>query len=180
MKKILYITLFFVLAMGSQSCQDFLTEELVSDVSASSYYTTAAGFEDAVKATYSWTKRFFGPERGFTMSVFGTDTYTEGADGGHKVLNRYDGGLNPQQGFVRATWNDFYRGINQANAVINRSESLDIDAGLKTQRLAEVRFLRAMFYFMLTSHYGDVHLTLEETEGVEIEANRTGIEEIYD
>lgn len=180
MKKILYITLFFVLAMGSQSCQDFLTEELVSDVSASSYYTTAAGFEDAVKATYWWNKRFFGPERGFTMSVFGTDTYTEGADGGHKVLNRYDGGLNPQQGFVRATWNDFYRGINQANAVINRSESLDIDAGLKTQRIAEVRFLRAMFYFMLTSHYGDVHLTLEETEGVEIEANRTGIEEIYD
>ncbi|MEM8888983.1 MAG: RagB/SusD family nutrient uptake outer membrane protein [Bacteroidota bacterium] len=180
MKKILYITLFFVLAMGSQSCQDFLTEELVSDVSASSYYTTAAGFEDAVKATYWWNKRFFGPERGFTMSVFGTDTYTEGADGGHKVLNRYDGGLNPQQGFVRATWNDFYRGVNQANAVINRSESLDIDAGLKTQRIAEVRFLRAMFYFMLTSHYGDVHLTLEETEGVEIEANRTGIEEIYD
>ena len=179
MKNKLYIILFFVLAMGSQSCQDFLTEELVSDVSASSYYTTAAGFEDAVKATYWWNKRFFGPERGFTMSVFGTDTYTEGADGGHKVLNRYDGGLNPQQGFVRATWNDFYRGINQANAVINRSESLDIDAGLKTQRLAEVRFLRAMFYYMLTSHYGDVHLTLEETEGVEIEANRTDIEEVY-
>lgn len=179
MKNKLYIILFFVLAMGSQSCQDFLTEELVSDVSASSYYTTATGFEDAVKATYWWNKRFFGPERGFTMSVFGTDTYTEGADGGHKVLNRYDGGLNPQQGFVRATWNDFYRGINQANAVINRSESLDIDQNLKTLRIAEVRFLRAMFYFMLTSHYGDVHLTLEETEGVEVEANRTGIEEIY-
>ncbi|MDW3646684.1 MAG: RagB/SusD family nutrient uptake outer membrane protein [Bacteroidia bacterium] len=179
MKNKLYIILFFVLAMGSQSCQDFLTEELVSDVSASSYYTTAAGFEDAVKATYWWNKRFFGPERGFTMSVFGTDTYTEGADGGHKVLNRYDGGLNPQQGFVRLTWNEFYRGINQANAVINRSEGLDIDAGLKTQRIAEVRFLRAMFYYMLTSHYGDVHLTLEETEGVEIEANRTDIEEVY-
>ncbi|MEL6256637.1 MAG: RagB/SusD family nutrient uptake outer membrane protein [Bacteroidota bacterium] len=179
MKNKLYIILFFVLAMGSQSCQDFLTEELVSDVSASSYYTTAAGFEDAVKATYWWNKRFFGPERGFTMSVFGTDTYTEGADGGHKVLNRYDGGLNPQQRFVRDTWRDFYRGVNQANAVINRSENLDIDAGLKTQRIAEVRFLRAMFYYMLTSHYGDVHLTLEETEGVEIEANRTDIEEVY-
>lgn len=165
--------------MGSQSCQDFLTEELVSDVSASSYYTTPQGFEDAVHATYWWNKRFFGPERGFTMSVFGTDTYTEGADGGHKVLNRYDGGLNPQQGFVRLTWAEFYRGINQANAVINRSTTLDINEALKTARLAEVRFLRAFFYFMLTSHYGDVHLTLEETEGIEIEANRTNIEEVY-
>ena len=180
MKKITYIFMIFVLAMGSQSCEKFLEEQLISDVSASSYYTTAQGFEDAVKATYWWMKPFFGPERGFTMSVFGTDTYTEGADGGHKVLNRYDGGLNPQQGFVRDTWRDFYRGINQANAVINRSETLEIDAALKTQRIAEVRFLRALYYFMLTSHYGDVHLTLEETEGVEVEANRTNIEDVYD
>ena len=179
MKNFIYIFMIFILAMGSQSCEKFLEEQLVSDVSAASYYTTAQGFEDAVKATYWWMKPFFGPERGFTMSVFGTDTYTEGADGGHKVLNRYDGGLNPQQGFVRVTWRDFYRGINQANAVINRSDGLEIDAALKTQRIAEVRFLRALYYFMLTSHYGDVHLTLEETEGVEIEANRTNIEEVY-
>lgn len=179
MKSKLYITIFLCLAFVSQSCESFLEEDLVSDVSASSYYTTAQGFEDAVKATYWWNKPFFGPERGFTMSVFGTDTYTEGADGGHKVLNRYDGGLNPQQGFVRDTWRDFYQGINQANAVINRSASLSISESLKTSRIAEVRFLRGLFYFMLTSHYGDVHLTLEETEGVEVDANRTDIEEVY-
>ena len=179
MKNKILILLILLLAVWFQGCEKFLTEDLISDVSASSYYTTAQGFEDAVKATYSWNKPFFGPERGFTMSVFGTDTYTEGADGGHKVLNRYDGGLNPQQGFVRDTWRDFYRGINQANAVINRSAELNIDAAVKTQRIAEVRFLRGLFYFMLTSHYGNVHLTLEETEGVEIDANKTDIEEIY-
>lgn len=179
MRNILYIILILCVAFASQSCEKFLEEELVSDVSASSYYTTAQGFEDAVKATYWWNKPFFGPERGFTMSIFGTDTYTEGADGGHKVLNRYDGGLNPTQGFVRDTWRDFYQGINQANAVINRSADLNISESLKTARIAEVRFLRALFYFMLTSHYGDVHLTLEETEGVEVEANRTDIEEVY-
>lgn len=179
MKSKLYILFFLTAAFASQSCDGYLEEKLVSDVSASSYYTTAQGFEDAVKATYWWNKPFFGPERGFTMSVFGTDTYTEGADGSHKVFNRYDGGLNPSQGFVQAAWRDFYQGINQANAVINRSQDLQINESLKTARIAEVRFLRAMFYFMLTSHYGDVHLTLEETEGVEITANKTGIEEIY-
>jgi len=163
-----------------QSCDEYLTEDLVSDVSASSYYTTPSGFEDAVKATYSWMKPFFGPERGFTMSVFGTDTYTNGADGGHKTLNRYDGGLNPTQGFVRDTWRDFYRGINQANAVINRSTTLEgISEADKTARIAEVRFLRAFYYYMLTAHYGDVHLTLEETEGIEIEANRTSVADVY-
>ena len=179
MKNKIYLLTLLMVAFMSQSCEDFLEEELISDVSASSYYTTAQGFEDAVKATYWWMKPFFGPERGFTMSVFGTDTYTNGADGGHKVLNRYDGGLNPTQGFVRDTWRDFYRGINQANAVINRSAELDIPEADKTLRLAEVRFLRALYYYMLTSHYGDVHLSLEETEGIEIEANRTPVAEIY-
>ena len=180
MKSKLYILFFLTAAFASQSCDGYLEEKLVSDVSASSYYTTAQGFEDAVKATYWWNKPFFGPERGFTMSVFGTDTYTEGADGSHKTFNRYDGALNPSQSFVQAAWRDFYQGINQANAVINRSQGLQINESLKTARIAEVRFLRAMFYFMLTSHYGDVHLTLEETEGVEITANKTSIEEIYD
>ncbi len=179
MKNIKKILVLLAVVFTTQSCEDFLTEELVSDVSASSYYTTAQGFEDAVNATYWWNKPFFGPERGFSMSIFGTDLHTEGADGSHKTFNRYDGGLNPQQGFVRDAWRDFYKGVNQANAVINRSEGLAISEELKTARIAEVRFLRALFYFMLTSHYGDVHLTLEETEGVEIEANRTSISEVY-
>lgn len=180
MKNKIYLLGLTLFAFLSQSCEQFLEEDLISDVSAASYYTTEQGFEDAVKATYWWMKPFFGPERGFTMSVFGTDTYTNGADGGHKTLNRYDGALNPTQGFVTATWADFYEGINQANAVINRSQELDIDAELKNTRIAEVRFLRALYYYMVTSHYGDAHLTLEETEGIEVEANRTSVGDIYE
>ena len=175
------IILLVVLAMAffNQSCEDFLSEDLVSDVSAASYYTTAQGFEDAVKATYAANKPFFGVERGFTMTSFGTDIYTNGADGSHKAINFYDGGLNGSESYMRDTWRDFYRGINQANAVINRSATLEIDESLKNSRIAEVRFLRGMFYFMITSIYGDCHLSIEETEGIEVEANRTSIAEVY-
>jgi len=73
-----------------------------------------------------------------------------------------------------------YRGINQANAVINRAENIeDMDQATLTSRLAEVRFLRALYYFNLVRYYGDVHLSLEETEGVETEANRTSVQEVY-
>ena len=175
----IYCLLALIGALGA-ACESFLEEELVADVSASSYYTTAAGLEDAVKATYSEMKPFFGPERGFTMMTFGTDVHMNGADGSHKAINRYDGGLSPTQSFIRDTWRDFYRGINQANAVINRSADItDIDEDLKQQRIAEVRFLRAFYYFILTETYGDIHLSLEETEGVETTANRTAQSEIY-
>jgi hypothetical protein len=179
MKGIKYIVLVLGLAFVTNSCDTFLEEELVTDVAASSYYTTKAGFEDAVRGTYALLKNFYGPERGWTMTSFGTDNFTNGADGGHKVINFYDGGLNGSHGYFRDTWRDWYKGINQANAVINRSESIEMDAALKAIRIAEARFLRALYYFDLTRTYGDVHLTLEETEGVELEANKTAASEIY-
>lgn len=180
MKNKIYLFLLTLVAFFGTSCEGYLEEELVSDVSSGTYYTTPQGFEDAVKATYSWMKPFFSVERGFTMTVFGTDTYTNGADGGWKMYNRYTGDLNPNNGYARDTWRDFYRGINQANATINRGAKIDaISQSTKDQRIAEVRFLRALYYFVLVQTYGDIHLTLEETEGVELEANRTAAGEVY-
>lgn len=179
MKSKIFLIIIGLVAFSNQSCEKFLEEDLVSDVSASSYYTTAAGFEDAVRATYAYSKFLYGPERGFTLTVFGTDTYTNGADGGRKALNRYDGGLNADQSYFRDFWQRSYQGINQANAVINRSKDLAIDADLLNSRIAEVRFLRGLYYYILVRQFGDCHLTLEETEGVEIEANRTSQSEIY-
>ena len=162
------------------SCENFLDENNIADVSAGSYYTTSQGLEDAVKATYGIMKEFYGTELGFSMNVFGTDTYTNGADGSHKYLNWYNNQHNSSASYFRDTWRIMYRGINQANAVINRAESIeDMDQATLTSRLAEVRFLRALYYFNLVRYYGDVHLSLEETEGVETEANRTSVQEVY-
>lgn len=161
-------------------CEDYLDENNIANVTASGYYTTGAGLEDAVRATYGIMKEFYGPEIGWTMTVFGTDTYRAGADGSHKYMGRYDSGHNSEASYMRDTWRIFYSQINQANAVIARAEGVeDMDASLKTKRIAEARFLRALAYFNLTRHYGDIHLTLEETQGVEIEANKTAASEIY-
>ena len=176
--KLLALT-FVLLAGVNQSCENYLEEELVSDVSAATYYTTPPGWEDAVRATYATMKDFYGSELGFTMTVFGTDVHTNGADGGHKSINFYDNELNSEEDYMRDTWRFFYRGINQANAVINRSEGLDLNQEVIDQRIAEVRFLRGLYYFVLTRTYGDIHLSLEETEGVEITANKTPAAEIY-
>ena len=175
--KFLFILATFVTML---SCEDFLEEDNIANVASATYYPTAAGLEDAVKATYGIMKEYYGPEIGWTMGVFGTDTYQEGADGSHKYVNRYDSGHNSAARYFRDTWRIFYRGINQANAVVNRSESVEgVSEALKNTRVAEARFLRALYYFVLTRHYGDIHLSLEETEGVEVEANKTSAEEIY-
>ncbi len=179
MKRKIYYIWFLALGLLTHSCSDSLDEELVTDVSAASYYTTEKGLEDAVKATYSFLKPFYGQEMGFAMTTFGTDIWTNGADGGHKVFNFYDTGLNSAESYVQESWATWYRGINQANGVINRSADVNMDETQKNLRIAEVRFLRALYYFQVVTTFGDAHLSLEETEGVQVEANKTAQAEIY-
>jgi hypothetical protein len=179
MYKKIYIILVLALAFSTESCDKFIEEELVTDVSAASYYTTEGGLEDGVRATYATFKPFYGQELGAAMLTFGTDVWTNGADGGHKVFNFYDGGLNGEEGYITDSWDNWYKGINQANGVINRSTDVDMDEAQKNLRIAEVRFLRAYFYFNVVTTFGDAHLSLEETQGIEIEANKTAQAEIY-
>lgn len=179
MKRKTYLYLLFTLLFLAQSCDEYLAEELVSDVSAGTYYVTEAGLEDAVDATYAFLKGFYGPERGFTMTTFGTDIFTNGADGGHKRVNFYDQSFDATESYVNQMWRDWYRGINQANSVLARAPEVDMDETQKTIWLAEVRWLRAFYYYDIVRTYGDAHLSLEETEGIEVEANRTPASEIY-
>lgn len=179
MKRKIYFIWFMGLGLWINSCDDALEEELVSDVSAASYYSTEKGLQDAVNATYAFLKPFYGQEAGFAMTTFGTDIWTNGADGGHKFFNFYDTSLNASSSYVTLAWQTWYRGINQANGVINRSDGVEMDEAEKTVRIAEVRFLRALYYFNIVTTFGDAHLSLEETLDVEVEANRTPQAEIY-
>ncbi|MEJ7692038.1 RagB/SusD family nutrient uptake outer membrane protein [Daejeonella sp.] len=177
MKKI--ILTMCCLALISQSCKKVLEEDIVSNITPE-YYKSAAGFEDAVKASYEPLRSHYGTQRGFTLTVFGTDTYTKGADGGFKHINDYTSGFNSQDSYIRDLWNDFYRAINTTNTVIDRAPTADVPAALKAQRVAEARFLRAHYYFILVQTYGPIHLSLKETTEIQTTATRSPVKAVYD
>src|SRR5204862_4409504 len=114
-------------------------------------------------------------ERRSPVTDFCTDTFTTGADGSHKLITYYTTQLNADESFFRDTWDDFYRAINTANAVVGRAPVVDMDSSRKAQRVAEARFLRALYYFVLVQMYGPVTLTLQETQGVTTEATRAPV-----
>ena len=175
------IVLIALLAFNIQSCDNYLKEKLVSDVSGAQYYTTAAGLEDAVRATYQYMKYIYSNERAYTLTVFGTDTYTNGADGNFKNFNYYDAGLRADQSILQEMWQWCYRGVNQANAVLGRSEGVtDLNAATKIQRQAEVRFLRALYFFTLVRQWGDVPLPLTETIGAITDAPKASQADVYE
>lgn len=152
-----------LVAFSVTSCDKYLEEKLVSDVAPTSYYSNAAGIEDAVEATYSFMKYIWTNERSFSLTTFGTDVHTNGADGGYKMFNYYDNTLASDRDILQQVWDNLFRAINQANAVIERAPLVtDMPAATITIRQAEARFLRALYYFYLVRTWGGVPLHLEE------------------
>ncbi len=152
-----------ILIIGTQSCSDLLTEKVVSNI-GNDYINTAKGLNDAVNAAYSTNRSWYGTERGFNLSIFGTDSFTNGADGSWKFMNTYTTDFDTRNGSISELWNDFYLGINTCNAIIERSAKVTgLSDAIKKQRVAEAKFIRAHHYFILTQLFGGVDLRLTET-----------------
>jgi len=152
-----------ILIIGTQSCTDLLTEKVISNI-GNDYINSPKGLNDAVNAAYSTNRSWYGTERGMNLSIFGTDSYSNGADGSWKFMNTYTTDFDTRNGSVSELWNDFYLGINTCNAILERSAKVTgLSDAIKKQRVAEAKFIRAHHYFILTQLFGGVDLRLTET-----------------
>lgn len=174
------------------SCEDFLNKPMTTKPTKT-YYNSAQGFNAAVNAVYESLRIIYpgepyaldfgghSGEAASALTVFGTDTYTHGSDGGWKGFNNYDQRLNASAAILRVYWKTCYQAINQANSVIAKAsaEIPDLSNEIKTKRIAEVRFLRALFYFDLVRQFGPVTLKLKPTKGELAKPTRTSVQEVY-
>lgn len=163
--------------LAAASCIN-LGEHPISGIT-SAYYTSPTGYQAAVNASYEELRNWYGQERGLTMTVFGTDEFTKGADGSFKHYNDYTAALNGDDSFVRDAWRGFFRGINIANTVI-ADTTAQVSAATRTEGTAEARFLRAMYYFDLVRTYGAVPLNLTPTLAPTTVAHRDSVSAVYD
>lgn len=176
------IKIFGVVALlcTTQSCKDILDETVVSGI-GNAYVNTPKGFEDAVKSAYSSLRYYYATQQGLTMTEYGTDIYATGADGGYKGFHFYDTQLQPTVDYLGLTWDELYRGINTCNAVIDRAPAATgITDALKKQRVAEAKFLRAHYYYILHQQFGGVDLRLSETLAPTKETKRATDAQMYD
>lgn len=166
------------LLMAGQSCKNVLEEEVVSSI-GNDYVNTPKGFEDAVKAAYSSLRNYYGTQQGLTMTEFGTDLYATGADGSYKGFHFYDAQLQPTVDYLAIIWDETYRGINICNSIIERAPNANVADATKKIRVAEAKFLRAHYYFLLLQQYGGIDLRLTETLVPTKKTARASEAEIY-
>lgn len=171
------------LTLLTTSCKDYLQEELVSTLTYQ-YYDTEQGIEDLIKATYEVCRYKFGYEGGYAMFNFGVDEFVQGDQLNFNYFNGYDNRLNSQEGFFNDVWTAYYDGINRCNIAIERIptvpgvRTLVTPAG-RAGRLAEVRFLRGYYYFLLVQQYGAIPLVTKSSQGVQLEFDRSPVPDVY-
>jgi starch-binding outer membrane protein, SusD/RagB family len=171
--------------MDATACVD-LNEHPVTGV-ASDYFQTTAGANAAVTGTYSQLRAFYGGEQEVLMRMVGTDSWEKGEQlTANGFWNDYTAQLTPSIGNIGGvdallgTWQAAYSAVNAANTAIKAiGDATGLDQTTKNTRLAEARFLRALFYFNLVRTWGAVQLSLDPTVGVVTKATRTPVAEIY-
>jgi len=79
--------------------------------------------------------------------------------------------LQPSSVMADYPWTGMYKVIAEANAFISSIEASELDDDIKTTYGAEARFLRAVCYYNLATHFGDVPLktTASSSDGIAIE-----------
>lgn len=165
--------------LGTASCSDLLTETVVSSIS-NDYIATTPGFIAATNAAYTPLRSFYATERGISMSEFGTDIYSAGADGSYKGFHFYDSQLTSSVDILAQLWDETYKGINTINAVIDRAPAVTgISDAIKTQRVGEMKYLRAHYYYILVQQFGPLDLRLKETTGPTKTATRSTEQAVY-
>jgi len=172
------IILRLALLAGLTACVD-LKEKLVGTLT-NQYYATPTGLDAAVNSAYQNLQGWVGREQFAILGDYGTDIWTTGDQPGYKYFNDYGPQLNPSDGWLVSTWNNFYRGINIENAIVERAAGVTgMDTTVRNQRIGEAKFLRALNYFYLVQMFGDVYLTTSESKGVNTAATRTPSDSVY-
>ncbi len=166
------------------SCEDILNTELKGSYTTETFFVSQENAVLSVNAAY---RPLSFATDGAEIWVVG-DTRSDDAIKGGDAGDKPDAGdiddfiENTNNGVVAALWDNYYEGITRCNYSIENVDKMSseiINSDLKARLIAEAKFLRAYYYFLLTNIYGDVPLLLEPKLTSELQIAPSKVSEIY-
>lgn len=85
------------------------------------------------------------------------------------------------EGTIMNFWRNLYKGIENVNIIMDGIDQVDLDPTLRTQIKGQAIFLRAYYYFLLVSNFGDVPLktTVTTKMGTDFNLPRSPSKDVY-
>jgi hypothetical protein len=160
----IYFSLTLVLVFIMQSCEKKLDETVYSSVMTDNFYQSAQDAEAALTAVYGSLGDLYALSANLCSGDFQDDQTWAKPVVGRNVfpLFTYDPDYSALKSFGRelegpyGVWRYSYKGIENANWVIEKVPSIDMSKDRRDAILGEAFFLRAFFHFTLAKNFGDV------------------------
>jgi hypothetical protein len=170
------------LVTTATSCNKQLKEFNPSASTIDKQYTNPAGFLTLINQAYQDIHQIYGLEDGMFLCESGTDLWFNDGRGTYANQVTQYVGLASGQSQPTKHWTACYRGINYCNTGIELIDGAGFtNETEKKQRLAELRFLRAFYYYHIVEQFGGVTLqTKSYLQGIETTKYRSKPEDFYD
>ena len=176
-KQILYFLISVVTV--SSACNKQLNVSNPNVEVADSLWTTAAGANEGVLATYqTFTKPGFNwwvpilknlcSDEGWSESP-----YVQLSNTMKFIYPDYNFLAGSVRGKIDDVWGTLYEGIYRANQVVTYVPKIKMDATLQSQYVGEAKFLRAYLYYTLITIFGKVPLVLVPNDSKLVNVNST-------
>lgn len=165
--KYLIFPLFGLAALFS-SCEKTLNEDPQSIIAPDAFFKTVDQCRQATNGVYSHLPGIFNQTGFWSVTMAGTDLFmNHGGSATIQAIQDYNFS-SASESNSHAVWRVCYSAIKDANFVINRISASEIDEESKATLLGENKFLRALYYFLLTNTFGEVPLWTAELNIAEV------------
>jgi len=168
MKKIFNITLLSLvlgLLSGLYSCTN-LDETVYDTIPADQFGKKPAEINAIIAPIYKTLKSVFPgdifllSEQAGDMAITPTRVGGDWWDGGaHMVFKLHT--WHARNGLINGSWNACMSGITTCNQIYATIEQSEMDEELKAQTLAEIRGIRAYWYYILIDYFGNAPLVAD-------------------
>jgi len=161
--KTIYIKLLIVFGLLS-SCDQLLNIDPEFSQDAESFFNTPEDYERALIGAYdlmqtSYLQVWIG-EIASDNSIAGGESVND-SRGLHEIESMTHGGVNEE---LRSLMRFNYAGIARTNYIFENRNNIDFEG--KERILAEASFLRAYYYFVLVTYFGDVPLLVDRRTSI--------------
>ena len=180
---ILFI-LFIIAAITQTSCKKFLDQPVLGNYEAANFFNSDANAQTAINAAYAPLLFTDGGSNAIWVlgDVASDDAIKGGNDGDQADFqNINDFNIIPSNSAVEAVWKRYYDGVFKCNVVVSGlpDDNTAVSQPVKTSCIGQAKFLRAYYYFILTTCYGNIPLHVKVETPEEAQSPALPQEQIY-
>jgi hypothetical protein len=163
-------------------CTNFLEKEPQAILGSTTFYKSESDALMSVNAIYDKLNKRFTTNRTLWImnDIPSPDTEATSSEESISIVDNFTFGTSSED--INNLWIESYEAIARANLSIKNIPQIDMNEDLRNRLIGEARFLRAWFYFVLVTTYGEVPLVTEPIDVSDDDAltqNKASFERIY-